>query len=713
MDDKNVGPSPSIPNTSSPSGGQSQPTPPPEDLRNSGGLEAYSPDDVAADEAKADGALGSGGEEEPWYLHDSGTDEGGDDSDSADDEDANSDSDGEGDGEENPDGDSEDKSEDGNDSDDESDDSDDDSESDDEDKDNNKDSEDKPEDKGVPKPSMMGKDEKPKSDEEKVKDAMKKQVVKQTASVGGKVGGQMAKTKLMAMIMQAIIKAVTNFIHGIIQGIVGFLVTVATAVMNFFATVGIIVSVFLIGGGLGLIALAIFAYISATKPPPEVDEGCMVEVEQLEEYMQNSQAELERKRKINEDKIYLYLESQGFSKEQIAGVLGNLKAESYSLDPTQIEGIYSDEKYIMGPKKHAIMKDQESINAHAKFVIESTKKSGNSASEAGYLLRDGTNYHFGIGLTQWTAERAVRLKSTADLIGVPWYSFDFQLVYMMVEDGYKPIWDSYKSVHFSSPEEAAETFGRTFIGNWTNGVDKRVTYAIEVYEDANAREADISGLNNIAQVLSKNVEGSAKSATEKSMYDSCGRANPLDTSSLVSTALSLAVPNSKLSRQVGNPIYNGLIIKYDSFGEKYQRSCDRGVCAAMRASNTDINYPLGNCSVQMAYLAQKESEGEYMMVAEGADITKDKLLPGDIFISKGHTFIYLGEESVAGYDFSSIQNNLKEQGYDNVEVEKNGDTYEASYLEKYAGISRSSTFYMSRNGVHNDGGLYKVYRKMK
>ena len=541
--------------------------------------------------------------------------------------------------------------------------------------------------------------------------------MKDTAkSVAGKAAFETFKAQAIMSAMQAAVKGFIKAATAMVQQAIIFVVTISVAILTgvSVATVGVFVTaLIIIGLVVGVIGAFVFGMFNVQ--PPQKKQPCIVEARALEEYIENSQAALDAKRKANEDKLYAYLESQGFSKMHIAGVAGNMKTESYNMDPTQLEGIY-DEKYTMGAKKSAIMASPESIDSHTDFLINNMKKNKKvSVSEDGYKI-DGGHKHFGIGIMQWTANRAVTMKKIADAAKLPWYSIDFQILYMTIEKGYGEKLKEYKSLSFQTPEAASEWFGKNYVGNWTNHVDKRKAFANDFYNNSDFGTSNISidGITKIATLLDENTVDAANAKTITNMRDNCGMANPLDTSSLVSTALSLAVPNSEISKIVGNPIYNGLIVKYDSAnGGTYQRSCDRAVSAAMRASNTDTNYPLGNCSSQINYLETKALSGEYMVVAEGSNISVDKLLPGDIFISPGHTFMYVGKDNVRSYDFSTIQKNLREMGYSNVDVQPNGDTYEGSYMQRYAGISVSSSYYISRHGVHNDGGIYKVYRKIK
>lgn len=111
-----------------------------------------------------------------------------------------------------------------------------------------------------------------------------------------------------------------------------------------------------------------------------------------------------------------------------------------------------------------------------------------------------------------------------------------------------------------------------------------------------------------------------------------------------------------------------------SGGDTITRSCDRFVCAAVRWSGADDNYPLGHVGTQADYLAahpdkwQVLFDGKYMDSSTYRTEAPKGLQPGDIIIEcdapdwRTHTFIYCGEGLIAsifpdsadyGYDITS------------------------------------------------------------
>lgn len=77
-------------------------------------------------------------------------------------------------------------------------------------------------------------------------------------------------------------------------------------------------------------------------------------------------------------------------------------------------------------------------------------------------------------------------------------------------------------------------------------------------------------------------------------------------------------------------------------GDQWFASCDRGVSTAVRWSGADDTYPIGNTTVQYAYLSSG-GNGKWEYVGEyGSDIV---MQPGDVLIThgNGHTKMYVGD----------------------------------------------------------------------
>ena len=111
--------------------------------------------------------------------------------------------------------------------------------------------------------------------------------------------------------------------------------------------------------------------------------------------------------------------------------------------------------------------------------------------------------------------------------------------------------------------------------------------------------------------------------------------------------------------------------KLSSGGDTITRSCDRFVCAAVRWSGADDNYPLGHVGTQADYLSSHPDKwqvlfnGKYMDSSTYRTTPPKGLQPGDIIIEcdapdwRTHTFVYCGEGLIA-----SIFPNSADYGYD-------------------------------------------------
>ncbi len=92
-----------------------------------------------------------------------------------------------------------------------------------------------------------------------------------------------------------------------------------------------------------------------------------------------------------------------------------------------------------------------------------------------------------------------------------------------------------------------------------------------------------------------------------------------------------------------------------TIGDEYLRSCDRFVCASVRWSGADDNYPAGHVGVQADYLYAHPEKwqdvygGQFMNSSEYTYNAPSGLEPGDVIIEysaydfRSHTFIYCGK----------------------------------------------------------------------
>lgn len=108
----------------------------------------------------------------------------------------------------------------------------------------------------------------------------------------------------------------------------------------------------------------------------------------------------------------------------------------------------------------------------------------------------------------------------------------------------------------------------------------------------------------------------------------------------------------------GNEVYRG-VFALTMNGDDIMRSCDRFVCAAVRWSGADDNYPLGHVGTQADYIAAHPEKWQPVYGSTFIDSDSfrysapTELQPGDVIIEysaydyRSHTFIYCGESLIA------------------------------------------------------------------
>lgn len=168
----------------------------------------------------------------------------------------------------------------------------------------------------------------------------------------------------------------------------------------------------------------------------------------------------------NAQTVYNNLKKAGYPDTNIAGILGNWSVES-GIDPTSIEGIYS-ERQQMGTQKQQASADFDS------YVTNTLKKKyGNKSINWKAYLSDG-KYYPGIGLGQWTGPRAKGLIDYASSTGGKWYDLNTQLGYMVTKDGRASWMQKWKTTPEKSPEAAAKSFYKKWEGG-QGWADKTMT----------------------------------------------------------------------------------------------------------------------------------------------------------------------------------------------------------------------------------------------
>ena len=207
--------------------------------------------------------------------------------------------------------------------------------------------------------------------------------------------------------------------------------------------------------------------------------------------------------------LYSVMHKAGVPDVNISGVLGNFEAETDDLDPSKVEGIYT-EKYQYGPKKQDAVKNHDS---YARKLSTYNSK---------YNANDGKAYP-GLGLGQWTAGGAKTLIEKAP--DGKWYDMAYQVDKLLNSNA--PTGSSYfkggvknwKKAE-SSPEEAGRIFSKLWEGQTTYRQPERKKWSKKWYDKMQKENwadttANISGVS-IDDSSSGSKSSSKKSSSKKS-----------------------------------------------------------------------------------------------------------------------------------------------------------------------------------------------------
>lgn len=556
-----------------------------------------------------------------------------------------------------------------------------------------------------------------KKNKNSAKDKLKK--ASAIGNVAGKVG-LLAKILGAFQMLMGLVSTVATAVTSAVSGVIGFFANIINAIVNgvtsfvsavgsfFSGLVSAIASFFGIGstaatvaagaviGGISVSAVAAIAVVNmsitfnANRDGQLVD--CSTDVETaltaVSDEMSNDEQLV-----YNAQSVYSIFAYLGYSDEQIAGILGNWTAES-SIDPTSIEGIY-DEKYnILGEKHQAAMTDWDAyVRGDLSDKYRNSSASGGPINNpSGYTATDGLMYP-GIGMGQYTGNNAYKLLSVALDTGYAWYSLEFQVAYTLAfgsPTGRSGFWDTYAE-QTGTPSELAEYFSQYWEGNTKNGQDERKQWAEEWYNMISNWSVNTTYASSVVNMVS-DLNTAATDLNVSTAQWSCVSTITIDNSSAARAAVSYAYETKEEGLDnKGTALYQ---VVHDAIfpGDTVYMACDRGVACAIRWSGTDDTYPKGNTDEQLLYLRTSD---KWELVGTADELTLEDLMPGDVFIVSGHTFIYTGTVAVqAVYPLSD------------------GNSVSASLDERSPGVGTDATDVLANGGT--DGvegrGVYSVYR---
>lgn len=496
-----------------------------------------------------------------------------------------------------------------------------------------------------------------------------------------------------AMLAQAI-SSVVGGIAGVLNAIWTFITGVAQTIATVFsigATAAMAVVVTTALGGVFAVALIVGVGIAALSNT-YVDDGlqdCSVSVTTA---LEAADIDVDAQQLANAKSIYSILKTYGLSDEQIAGVLGNFSAES-GIDPTTIEGIYDEDYNIYGTKHQAALSDLDSYTRNDLAELYEGTGYGPSANPSGYTADDGLMY-CGLGMGQYTGGSAKNFLAAAEELGTQWYTVDFQIAYTLAVGAPasgSSFWSNYMALG-GSVADCTQYFAQYWEGNTILAQDDRVSAAESWYSLMSSWTVDETyGASVIA--MASNISGEATDVAVSKAQSSCVSTVVYNNSTIASAAVAYAYETKAEGYgNNGTELYQRLHDYIWGTSDIYYMSCDRGVATAIRWSGSDDSYPAGDTSVQLSYLI---SSSKWALVGTADELTMDDLLPGDVFILDGHTFLYVGENAVQA-----------------VYSDSDGDSVSASYMERSPGVGNDAyDIIVNRNGQDWSGrGVYYVYR---
>jgi hypothetical protein len=313
----------------------------------------------------------------------------------------------------------------------------------------------------------------------------------------------------------------------------------------------------------------------------------------------------------NQQKVFNFFVQNGFSKEQAAGVVGNMQAES-SVEPTLKQG------------------DLPGTVTMPKDVI---------------------GFSGGWGLVQWTpASKMINPSRDAGVPDEKIASLGYQLEYLLKQlngggqDGIGPELKATKTI-----AEAARLFADKFERFGGHEDPNHPTYAERI---ANA------------QHVFDQFAGSAPAGggAQNAGAGGCGAGS----GNIAEVAKNLAWPeggHDGTDASIAKPEYVEAMEKFNDGSSGYvpYSDCGRFVATVMRMSGADKDFPKVSTGVQFDYMQDSGKYDYWHAVPPGG------MKPGDILNGPGHTYLYVGPwgKDGGGYDSAaaSLGGHVPEAGH--------------------------------------------------
>lgn len=534
--------------------------------------------------------------------------------------------------------------------------------------------------------------------EDKKKKKQQQKVARQGVQMGAQYGIKawltakfMMMMKMFLMMMAAIAQAAVGLFAMIFSAIVGFVqsvfstiasvfMTAATAVANVLAVGVTAVAVSMLGGIIGLVGVIVVGTVALTndsntaRTDTAVVEDCMSGVNVAADELEDIDSDVNQDAQMAENakKIYFVYKELGLTDNMIAGALGNYQAEC-SIDPTTVEGIYTEHYNINGEKHKEALGDDVANPDRSK--LDAWTKNHVKAKSGSFYFQTKTKQGIcGLGLGQWTGPGAEDFLNSAASQGKAWYDLDFQIIHSMKnyrptffsdwvkkynpENGTvtRPIRNGKQSTFKNTPQDMATYFSYWYEGQTKNAQEDRRKYAakwVVQFPDweSGRTDEDTTNAQSILTAAAATKIEAAQSGLDKASKG-CKGSNAVyagGNGSIAEAAASFAYPTK--AEAVGN---NGTALYKKVcdavINDHLYKSCDHCVCAAVRWSGADDSLPAGNTSTQAQYFASSDK----WQKVEDYNGDMSKLQPGDILVitaaergsAHGHVVVYAGYEAI-------------------------------------------------------------------
>ncbi|GAB3942458.1 hypothetical protein GCM10029976_063480 [Kribbella albertanoniae] len=309
----------------------------------------------------------------------------------------------------------------------------------------------------------------------------------------------------------------------------------------------------------------------------------------------------------NQQKAFNFLVSNGYTKEQSAGAVGNMVEESYGVRPLQLQ--------------------------------DTPEGKETTAQQA-------ENNSAGWGIVQWTPASKIIKASRAQ--GVPYETIgtlEHQLAFLLKElqTNEKPASDQLKKT--TTPEAAAYAFGHYYERFAGHGDPNSQTYADR---------------KTAARLVFNTFAGSSPGANPGATpATACAEGS----GDIAAVAKNLAWPNQRPGynhtgsndgdAKVAKPEFVAAMKKFnDPNGYQAYTDCGRFVATVMHMSGADPDFPEVWTPAQFEYMKTSGKYDSWHGEPPGG------MKPGDILNGPGHTYLYVGPWGEEGKGYNSASGSL-------------------------------------------------------